>query len=468
MESEVFFERYKIRRDAEDKPEEIGRTGAAIVYKAVDEQSNEPVLLQLVPLSSIDQTLPEEFQARAKAVCQIDHVNVARVFAAGIQNGYFAFVTERLIGETADAWVVAHGPLPPDAALRIGLQVVRATAAAAFHGLTHRAIQPSNIIILNGESPSGGWPFIKLLNFGLAALELHHESTEARDLAPAVVPQFASPEQVLDRPIDFRSEMYSLGATLCFLLTGAVPLPRNDPANLKRRGPRRLPQLKSMPKPLRSLLSTMLAENPDYRPVDPVALERDMAMARKLGLPLAADVQKKIMRSPSPIAQVLRGGLVVAALLIAVAAIGVVVYPRVFHHRRSVEEVGVPIGVPVAESTNVAPPAQIHSSAKIRSAKESSAVAQPSPSGLPLASKERKPATTLATSSGPPGPAPTSPPVWSASIHRNRIPHRILLHQLHQRLSMLAAPQLTRRLLRMRLTTQLMPPRSRGQRHHRR
>jgi len=424
MEGEVFFDRYKLCRDPQGKPEEAGRAGPAIVYKARDEQSNEPVMLQLVPLAVIDQTRRDEFEARTKAVLELDHINIARVLAAGVEHGYFAFVTEYLAGETADAWIVAHGPLPADAVLRIGLQVVRATAAAAFRGLTHRAIQPSNIIILHGESPSGGWPFIKVLNFGIAALELHGESTEARELSPAVVPQFASPEHVLDQQIDFRSEMYSLGATMCFLLTGAVPLPSNDAANLKRRGLRRLPELRSVPKTMRRLLSTMLAENPDDRPVDPVALERNMvailgqlerrqAISRKLGIPLAVNVQKQIMRSPSPYAQVVRGGLAFAAIVMILAAISGIVYSAFFQRPRPIEEIGVPIGVPTAETTNVAPQSSYPVPAKDISAAGSVSVAQASPAGPAGLSKKTEPVRPTAP---PPTAQPPSPSSSSTTL----------------------------------------------------
>lgn len=408
MEGEVFFGRYRISRDPQGKPAEAGRTGAASSYKAVDGESAQPVLLQLVPLAAIDQARRAEFEARAKAVREVDHVNVARVLAAGVQHDSFAFVTEYLDGETADAWIVAHGTMTPDAVLRIGVQVVRATAAAAFHGLTHRALQPSNIIILHGESPSGGWPFIKLLNFGVAALELHGETNEARELAPAVVPQFASPEQVRNQQIDFRSEMYSLGATMCFLLTGAVPLPNSDDANTKRRGRRRLPELSSMPMPVRRLLGSMLAENPEDRPLDPVALERYMATilgvierrqawGRKFGIPLAASVQRKIVRSRSPFAQVVRGGLAVAALLIALAALGAILYPEYFHRSRSVKEMGVSVGVPTAEQTNVPPPATTPWPAKIVSTSQSPAAPSIPPiQSAPIAHASAAPSASLA------------------------------------------------------------------------
>lgn len=398
MEHEVFFERYNVCRNYEGSPLEVGRIGPATTYKAIDQQSNQSVVLQLVPLATIDPARRAEFETRAQAVTKVEHVNVARVLAASKQHDYFAFVTEYLEGETADAWLVANGPMTPDAVLRIGMQVVRGAAAIAFQGLTHRAIQPSNIIILSGESPSGGWPFVKLNNLAVSALELHGETREARELAPATAPQFASPEQVRKEQIDFRSEMYSLGATMCFLLTGAVPLPASGEAQM-RGGRRRLPELRSTPKPVRQLLGTMLAEDPEHRPLDPVALERYMvsilgqverrhALAKKLGIPLAAQVQRQITRSRSPVAQVFRGAVAMAVLLIALAALGAIVYPKYFHRNRSVAEMGVPIGVPTPETSTSAAPG----------------VASFSPN------KQTS------------GPEPSSSPVPSIALARNTIP----------------------------------------------
>jgi eukaryotic-like serine/threonine-protein kinase len=224
MEQTTFFKHYRICANEDGSPNEVSRTGAATNYKAIDTRSKEPVTLQLIPLAIVDQTKRKQFKERARTAQKLDHINIAKVFAVGVEHDYFGLVSEYLEGETVDSWIVAHGPMPADAVLRIGLQVVRAIAAAAFFGLTHRAIQPSNLMIVPGQSPDGGWPFVKLLNFGLAGLELHSESSEARELAPSVAPQFASPEQLLDHEIDFRSQIYSLGATMCFLLTGAVSL----------------------------------------------------------------------------------------------------------------------------------------------------------------------------------------------------------------------------------------------------
>src|SRR5437763_6174239 len=225
---------------------EISRTGAAINYKAIDTRSHEPVQLQLIPLGTIDPAKMEQLKDRAETAQKLDHVNIARTLAVGVDHDYFALVSENFGGDPADSWIVANGPMATDAALRVGLQVVRAIGAAAFFNLSHRAIQPSNLMIIPGQSPDGGWPFVKLLNFGLAGLELHSDSAEARELAPSISPQFASPEQRANGEIDFRSEMYSLGATMCFLLTGAAPLAVTGmKARLRIQ---RLPELRRAPK----------------------------------------------------------------------------------------------------------------------------------------------------------------------------------------------------------------------------
>jgi serine/threonine protein kinase len=360
MEHTTFFEHYRVAMDEEESVQEVSRTGAAINYKAIDTRSNEPVQLQLIPVATIEPTKLQQLKERAETAEKLDHVNIAKTFKVGVEHDYLALVSEHFEGETADSWVVANGPMAADAALRAGLQVVRAIGAAAFFNLTHRAIQPSNIMIVPGQSPDGGWPFVKLLNFGLAGLELHSDSAEARELAPSISPQFASPEQRANGEIDFRSEMYSLGATMCFLLTGAAPLAVSGmKARLRIR---RLPELRRAPKVLHNLLVHLLREDPENRPQDPVALEREMrecltkierrqAIGRKLGIPLAAVIPRKSKepKEPAtPLAQVMRGVVAFAVLILAAGAAAEFFFPDKipFLHRSG--EVGVPIGVPDA------------------------------------------------------------------------------------------------------------------------
>src|ERR1700736_1354838 len=376
MEHTTFFEHYRVNTSDDESAQEVSRTGAAINYKAIDTRTNEPVQLQLIPVATIEPSKLQQLKERAETAKKLDHVNIAKTLEVGVENHCPALVSEYLEGERADSWIVGNGPMPADAALRVGLEVVRAIGAAAFFNLTHRAIQPSNLMIVPGESPDGGWPFVKVLNFGLAGLELHSASGEARELAPSISPQFASPEQRANGEIDFRSEMYSLGATICFLLTGAAPLAVSGmKARLRIQ---RLPELRRAPKPLHDLLVYLLRENPENRPQDPVALEHEMrecltkierrqAIGRKLGIPLAAVIPRKAKapkQPATPLAQVLRGAVAFAIFILAAGAAAEFFFPdkMPFLHRSG--KVGVPIGVPDAskfattptQATNAAAP----------------------------------------------------------------------------------------------------------------
>jgi serine/threonine protein kinase len=373
MGDKIFFEHYRLRSDDDAAPQEVRRSGAAIIHEAVDLRSNEPVTLQLVPLASVDPAVRDTFLERARVAQQLDHVNIAKIFAVGVEHDFIALVTEHPEGETAETWVLDHGPMAPSAALRAGLQVVRALAAAAYFSLTHRAIQPSNILFVPGQAPDGGWPFVKLLNFGIAGLESHADSGPARELAPSVAPQFASPEQLQNGALDFRSEMYSLAATLCLLLTGAAPL---AVSGLKARFRlRRLPELRRVPRAFRQLLTRMLSRNPDNRPQDPVALEDEMlkcltklerreSIRQKLGIPMTT-IMPRSRTLLTPGRQIFAGSVAFVLLLLTAAAIAAFLLPPdsipFLHASRAINKIGVPVGVPenattkpVAENSPVA------------------------------------------------------------------------------------------------------------------
>ncbi len=371
MERREFFDHYRISSD-----EPVSRTGAATNYKATDTRTGDAVMLQLIPLTSVDPTKRVQFEERVRIVQQLDHINIARVVGLESDDEYLGLVSEWVDGETAESWIVSHGPMSADAVLRIGLQVVRALGAAAYLALSHRAIEPGNIMIVRGQTADGGWPFVKLLNFGLAGLGIYDEQPESKELAPAAAPQFASPEQLLDKPIDFRSEIYSLGASICFLLTGAVPLAVGGmKARLRAR---RLPELRRAPRALRNLLVHMLRENPENRPQDPVlfekeiqnclaAVERRQAFGRKIGLPLAAVIPRRTRSTrersttlPPVASQIFRGVLAFAALLLIGGIVAAFLLPEdaLPFRNRSAKNIGVPVGVPpaVAEASATQPP----------------------------------------------------------------------------------------------------------------
>ena len=355
MERTTFLEHYRI----DGAPQELSRTGTVITYKAVDDRFGESVVLKLIPVAGVDPAARERIEGEASAAQKLNHVNIAKVFDFGNEDGDFVYVSEYVEGETLSSWVEEHGPMPADAVLRVALQIVEALSAASSHRLTHRAIQPSNLMIVPGTTAEGGWPFVKLMNFGLAGIksasrtdsssgELESNGDDEGEVDFSVAPQFASPEQLQHGTSDFRSEIYSLGATMYFLLSGAAP------SKVRRQ------QLRPFPKALRNLLAHMLRNNPDERPQDPVALaetirecllriERRQAFGYRFGTPLAAVIPGESRTPRSPLAQVWFGVLAFAALLLTAAVVSAFLLPDIipfWHRTTATDKIGVPIGVP--------------------------------------------------------------------------------------------------------------------------
>ncbi len=279
MHSSVYLKHYRLA------PETLGSiaTSAGLplegTFRATD--TGAPVSLTLIPVAKISKEVQEDFERRARALTQFDHVHIARTVDFGREGDVYAFVSEHPRGETTEAWVAQYGRMPPESVLRIGLQVVSAIGAAAFDQIFHRSVNPSNLVIVPGQTAEGGWPAIKLVN-------LVPDGLMSGEGASAGLAQFASPEQLRDGTVDFRSEVYSLGATMAFLLTGAVY--SAEPKSL---------QTRRFARPLRKLLQPMLRQNPEKRLRDPVAMtealrnclqtiEHRQLFARRFGFPFLA------------------------------------------------------------------------------------------------------------------------------------------------------------------------------------
>src|SRR5436309_9243757 len=289
----MFSENYSVCLNDDGSARALERNGPVVTYKAIGYDSGRAVAMQLIPLTSIDEVDRVRFEESARAAQKLEDSNIARVFDVGVEDDHLVFVTEYLEGETAKAWIDAHGPMPADAVLRIGHQVMNALAAAATHSLTHRSIQPANLMILPGAASDGGWPRVKLLNFGLGGLKVHSDNSETHELAPSLPPEFSSPEQLENKPVDFRSDIFSLGAAMWFLLTGSAPsaLPTTEP------GPRLSAPTGAVPRFVRNLVSGMVRTNPEERPQNPAAFaEKIHACLRK------AERQTAFTRSFAPAA----------------------------------------------------------------------------------------------------------------------------------------------------------------------
>lgn len=423
MERTTFFEHYRVCVKDDSSPQEFSRTGAAITYKAVDIRSGESVAVKLIPTASVDPSIREQLEEQARVAQLLDHINIAKLHAFGVEDDQFVFVSEYPQGGTVDAWVASHGPMPPEGVLRIALQIVSALNAASFHGMTHRAIQPSNLGIVPGETAEGGWPFVKLMNFGSANLKLDSHHDESREADPSMAIPFASPEQLQHGMVDFRSEIYSLGATMYFLMTGRIHSPES-----------RLQQLRRFPKPVRNLLTQTLQNNPAERPQDPVAfaeeireclrrVEQRQSLARRFGIPFFPTIPETIEQ---PRARLPRKALALAALVLTLGTLAAVLLPEdivrtVFHRKSSREAIGVPVGVaettpmPIVQNSQPAPVSALAPASALSNATNASPIqAAPSVSNQPLPTSSPAVASANQTSSLVAQASPNSGPASSA------------------------------------------------------
>ncbi|PYJ90588.1 MAG: hypothetical protein DME70_00285, partial [Verrucomicrobia bacterium] len=232
MEHKIFLGKYRV---APDKIAQVAAEPASVSVGAATEQvttartyrgdeidSGRDVNIEVLPAGTFKPAVRTKLEKEAIAAKEIDHINIPALYDFGIEDDQLIYVTEYFEGASAEEWVNEHGPMPTGAVLRIALQVMGAMGAAAFHKISHHAINPANLILVPGQTPEGDWPLVKVLHFiGVAP------TFTGGDMSVAAFDKsthYASPEQLQGQPVDFRSEIYSLGATMWFLLTGAPPL----------------------------------------------------------------------------------------------------------------------------------------------------------------------------------------------------------------------------------------------------
>src|SRR5947208_12747429 len=268
------YDHFEVEVGADGFPTELGAGAMAITYRARD-----TVLNSVVALKVIDRTVAQNPGARsrflreARAAAQIRHPNVARVSHYGEQDGECFYVMELVEGETLETRVRRDGPMPLAQALEVIEQAARALAAAEACGLVHRDIKPSNIML--ESDPGGCAPIVKVIDYGIAKILNPEAECGAEQTQTGFVgtPAFASPEQFApseQMKIDTRSDIYSLGVTFWYLLSGRVPFVGRTLEEVRARQKEQLPveQLKGLDVPARifALLKSMLAPDPKDRP----------------------------------------------------------------------------------------------------------------------------------------------------------------------------------------------------------
>ncbi len=247
----------------------IGEGGMGTVYEARDTRLGRSVAVKVLSFEiGRTQGAKERFLREARAASALDHPNICTVHDLGeTPEGELYLVMAFYDGETLGDRL-ARGPLPVEEARTVAIEVARALARAHAAGILHRDIKPANIMLPR----EGG---AKVLDFGIARIAGEIGLTRTGG-APGT-PAYMSPEQAWGRPVDARTDLWSLGATLYEMLAGRRPFPGDDPHavihGLLNRDPEPLSRLRpETPAPLARAVERLLAKEPAQRPASATEL----------------------------------------------------------------------------------------------------------------------------------------------------------------------------------------------------
>ncbi len=244
----------------------LGKGGMGMVYKARQLSMDRPVALKLMSRDvSQNEDFVNRFMREARTTAKLNHINIIAAIDVGESNGYHYFAMEYVSGKTLEKLIQTEGGLPEKRVVEIAIQVVQGLEHAASHGIIHRDIKPANIMI-NREG------VVKIADMGLALLTNRETSEQMTATGIAVgTPYYMAPEQVEGHSaVDFRVDIYALGATLFEALTGQKPWDgANVPAIMAKRlyedPPDAAKVKKGVRRPIASVIRKMMARNPDDR-----------------------------------------------------------------------------------------------------------------------------------------------------------------------------------------------------------
>jgi serine/threonine protein kinase/Tfp pilus assembly protein PilF len=295
LDDRIRFGIYEIDCHTDGRLCELGRGAMGVTYRATDTSLQRKVALKIInrDIAKRSADARERFVREARAAAALRHQHIATVYQFGmrLETGQYFYAMELIDGETLDDRVHRAGPLDARTTIGIGEQVTSALAAAEKHGLVHRDLKPANLMLVAANDPEierndqsgpkrrrirtlrkNAIPVVKIIDFGLA--KAFHPATDPKSLTHdrfVGTPAFASPEQFQHSALDIRSDIYSLGETLWFALTGKTPFAGRTLSEIHRAQKlNALPveQLKAahVPHRLKSVLQSMLALEPAARP----------------------------------------------------------------------------------------------------------------------------------------------------------------------------------------------------------
>ncbi len=242
----------------------LGRGATAVVYRAAGPDRAEPVALKLItPDLSRRDDAQERFEQESRLAAAVVHRGILPVYEVGEHEGRW-FVAMKLTPGDLAALLRTEGRLGPSRAVGLVSQLASALDAAHAHGLVHRDVKPSNVLLEDDEGEERAY----LADFGVALAAFSDSPLLAGELVGTV--GYASPEQIRGEPVDRRTDVYALGCLLHECLTGRIPYGSKDAlatlwGHLHSDPPRASLLVPGLPRTLDEVITRALAKEPEAR-----------------------------------------------------------------------------------------------------------------------------------------------------------------------------------------------------------
>src|SRR6267142_621438 len=263
---------------------ELGRGAMGVVYKATDS-----VLERMVAVKTVNMALErdgaEKYEARfyqeARAAGSLNHPNIVTVYDVGKEGNVAYMAMEFIEGQELRSLLAEGRALPVSQAVSIAAQVAEGLAYAHQHGVVHRDIKPANIMVLT-DGP------VKITDFGIARMRASNDELTQSGMMLGS-PKYMSPEQVIGKRADHRSDIFSLGIILYEMLCGNVPFNGENVTALMYQIVNFVPPSPSsvneaVPEMLDYIVAKMIAKPLEERYADAADLARDLRdCERQLG-----------------------------------------------------------------------------------------------------------------------------------------------------------------------------------------
>jgi serine/threonine protein kinase len=310
----------------------IGAGGMAEVFRAFDTTLDRPVAVKiLAPQYAKDPGFVDRFRREAQAAARLNHPNVVGVYDSGSDDGTHYIVMEFIEGRTLADFLSKGGRLAPPKAIEIAERIADALEAAHAQGVIHRDIKSANVMVTR----SG---VVKVMDFGIARIAEGAENV-TQTAAVLGTASYLSPEQAQGRPVDARSDIYSLGVVLYEMLVGVPPFTGDTAMAVAYRHVHENPPLPSsknmdVPPALDAVVMRALAKNPANRYATAVEFREDLERVARGDrvsatplMPVGGDATQVIRREPTSMLQSLPPeegqrniwvGILIGVLIVAV------------------------------------------------------------------------------------------------------------------------------------------------------